>query len=137
MGSRNLRATLPPVTRRRRSSPTSSKRVSAETTHRRGVSVERRVHSGCKQGRQLSDVVESVDAEDGFLDGGLPVCRDDVVSQLGVFVTDFRVRQVPVAGAARVYDLGGASGPVLEGQAHLGGELLVDREGVGGLFGVG
>jgi acetyl esterase len=39
-GFRNLRATLPPVTRRRRSSPTSSKRVSAEATHRRGVSVE-------------------------------------------------------------------------------------------------
>ena len=66
------------------------------------------MHGGCEQGRQLSDVVESVDAEDGFLDGGLPLGGDDVVGQLGVFVADFRVRQGPVAGAARVYDLGGA-----------------------------
>jgi hypothetical protein len=56
------------------------------------------------------------------------------VGQLGVLVTDVRVRQVPVAGAARVYDLGGAGAPVVEGQAHLGGELLVDREVVVGPF---
>jgi hypothetical protein len=33
-----------------------------------------------------------------------------------------------------VYDLGGAGAPVVEGQAHLGGELLVDREVVVGPF---
>jgi hypothetical protein len=54
--------------------------------------------------------------------------------QLGVLVTDVRVGQVPVAGAARVDDLGGARGSVGEGQAHLGGEPLVGREGVVGPF---
>jgi hypothetical protein len=33
-----------------------------------------------------------------------------------------------------VYDLGGVSAPVFEGQAYLGGELLVGREVVVGLF---
>jgi hypothetical protein len=73
------------------------------------------VHSGCEQGRQLSDVIESVDPEDGFFDGGLAVGRDDAVGQLGVLVPDIGVGQVPVAGAARVDDLGGASAAVGEG----------------------
>jgi hypothetical protein len=92
------------------------------------------VHGGCEQGRQLSDVIESIDAKDGFFDRGLAFGRDDAVGQLGVLVTDVRVGQVPVAGAARVDDLGGAGAAVGEGQAHLGGELLVDREVVVGLF---
>src|ERR1700722_4695161 len=93
---------------------------------RSGVSAERRVHGGGEKGRQLSDVVESVDAEDGFFDCGLALGRDGAVGQLGVLVPDFGVGQAPVAGTARVDDLGGVSGPVLEGQAHLGGEPLVD-----------
>jgi hypothetical protein len=100
-------------------------------------SVERRVHGGRQQSSQLSDVVERVDVEDGLLDGGLAFGRDGAVGQLGVLVTDLRVRKVPVAGTARVYDLGGVSAPVVEGQAHLGCEPLVDREVVVGLFVVG
>jgi hypothetical protein len=34
-------------------------------------SAEGGVHGGCEQGSKLSDVVEIIDAEDGFLDGGL------------------------------------------------------------------
>ena len=56
------------------------------------------------------------------------------MGQLGVLVTDVGVREVPVAGTARVYDLGGAGGPVLESHAHLGGETLVFWEIVVGLF---
>jgi hypothetical protein len=56
-----------------------------------GVSVEGRVHGGYEQGRQLSDVIQSIDAEDGFFDGGLALGRDDAVGQLGVLVTDVRV----------------------------------------------
>src|ERR1700751_5701593 len=93
-----------------------------------GVSVERRVHGRCEQGRQLGDVVESVDAEDGFFDGGLTLGGDGAVGQLGVLVPDVGVGKVPVAGTARVYDLGTASAPVVERQAHLGCELLVGRE---------
>src|SRR5580704_8145188 len=70
-------------------------------SHPAGVLVEWRVHGGCEQGSQLSDVVEGVDAEDGFFDGGLAVGRDDAVGQLGVLVTDLRVGKGPVAGATR------------------------------------
>jgi hypothetical protein len=41
---------------------------------------------------------------------------------------------VSTRSAARVYDLGGASAPVVEGQVHPGGEPLVDREVVVGSF---
>jgi hypothetical protein len=41
------------------------------------------VHGRCEQGRQLSNVGEGVDAEDGFFDGGLAVGSDDPVGQLG------------------------------------------------------
>jgi hypothetical protein len=64
------------------------------------------VHGGCEQGCQRSDVIESVDAKDSFLDGGLAFGGDDAVGQLGVLVTDVGVGEVPVPGAARVYDLG-------------------------------
>src|SRR5271154_2139501 len=97
-------------------------------------SVERRLHQGCEKLTELSDVVEIVDVQDGFFDGGLPVGRDDSVGQLGVLVSDVRVRQVSVAGTAWVHDLGGASGPVVEGHAQLGSELLIGREAVVGLF---
>ena len=58
------------------------------------------MHDGCKQGHQLSDVVESVDVEDSPFYGRLAVGRDDAVGQLGILVTDFVVREVAVAGAA-------------------------------------
>jgi hypothetical protein len=74
------------------------------------------VHGGCEQGSQLSDVVESFDAEDGLFDSGLALGRDGAMGQLGELVTDLRVREVPVAGAARVRDLGDATAPVVEGQ---------------------
>src|SRR5580704_13696874 len=80
-----------------------------------GVLVEWRVHGGCEQGSQLSDVVESVDAEDGFFDGGLALGSDDAVCQLGVLFPDVGVGQAPVTGAARVDDLGGAGAAVGEG----------------------
>ena len=60
-----------------------------------------RTHGGCEQGRQLSDVVEGVDAEDGFFDGGLAVGGDGAAGQLGVLVADVGVGKVPVAGTAR------------------------------------
>src|ERR1700685_2193123 len=88
--------------------------ISGRVASGRTRSVERGVHGGCEQGRQLSDVIESVDAEDGLFDGVPAVGRDDAVGQLGVLVADVRVRKATVAGAARVYDLGGASGPVVE-----------------------
>src|SRR5580692_10227638 len=94
------------------------------------------MHGGCEQGSQLSDVIESIDAKDGFFDGGLAVGSDDAVCQLGVLSPDVCVGQGPVAGTARVDDLGGAGAAVGEGQAHLGGELLVDREVVVGPFAV-
>ena len=72
------------------------------------------MHGGCEKGRQLSDVVDRVDAEDGFFDCGLALGRDGAVGQLGVLVPDFGVGQVPVAGTARVDDLGGASAPSLK-----------------------
>ena len=52
----------------------------------------------------------------------------------GVLVTDVHVRKVPVAGAARVYDLRGTRASVVQGPAHLGRRLLVDREVVVHLF---
>src|SRR5580692_8579691 len=108
--------------------------ISGRVASDRTRSVERGLHGGCKQVRQLSDVIESFDPEDGLLDGGPALGRDDAVGQLGVLITDVRIRKAPVAGAARVYDLGGASSPVVEGQAHLGCELLVDREVIVGRF---
>src|SRR5277367_3613479 len=98
------------------------------TASGRSGSVERRLHGGCQQSSQLSDVVKRVDVEDGVLDGGLPFGGDSSVRQLGVLVANLRVRKVPVAGAARVCDLGGVSAPVVECHAHSSCELLVDRE---------
>src|ERR1700751_1247570 len=60
------------------------------------ASAERGVHGGDEQGRQLRDVVEGVDAEDGFFDGGLAVGRDEAAGQLGVLVAGVGVGQVPV-----------------------------------------
>jgi hypothetical protein len=92
------------------------------------------VHGGCEQGRQLSDVIESIDAKDGFFDRGLAFGRDDAVGQLGVLVTDVRLGQVPVAGAAQVDELAVRVLPSVRVRRTLGGELLVDREVVVGLF---
>ena len=64
-----------------------------------------------------------------LFDGGLAFGSDGAVGQLGVLVTDLRVREVPVAGTARVYDLGGASGPVVEGQRT----WVVSRSSIGRL----
>ena len=99
------------------------------TASGRRSSVERRVHSGCEQGSELSDVVERVEVEDGLFDGGLAIRqRRSAVGQLGVLVTDLRVRKVPVTGTRGCTTLAAASGPVVEGQAYLGGEPLVYRE---------
>ena len=54
-------------------------------------SVEGRVDRRGQQGRQLSDVAEGVEVEDGLLDGGLAVRGDGPVGQLAVLVANLGV----------------------------------------------
>ena len=74
------------------------------------------MHGGGEQGSQLRDVVQSLDAQDGFFDGVLALGRDGAVGQLGVLVANVRVGQAAVTGTARVDDLGGMGAALVEGR---------------------
>src|SRR4029077_20446917 len=103
----------------------------------RSGSVERGPYGRGQQGRQLRDVVEGIEVEDGLLNGGLAVCGDHGVSQAAVLVDDVGVGEPSVAGAAWVAGALVAGLAFFECQTPAGRQPLVLRELVVGLFVVG
>src|SRR5271163_542494 len=65
-------------------------------------SAQGRCHGWSEQGRQIRNVLDCVQIEDGVLDGGLAGRRDHRAGQAAVLVHNVGITELPVAGSAGV-----------------------------------